>query len=191
MKQAMVEASFPAAEKVQKYYSWRASNYDAGASFELVASYDCKHAIVWVSAEAAPTETELEQALNTARFEAEATSIGIGETAIAIVLRRNAVATMLAHPRLSRRLARSVAPKLHARTILAWAPTTDTIVFATDEDALALGLAELINTHPHELPGAHLAYRNEISISGPASGSLKLHWQPVSEEAGLPVSATL
>ena len=31
----MVEASFPAAEKVQKYYSWRASNYDAGASFEV------------------------------------------------------------------------------------------------------------------------------------------------------------
>ena len=35
MKQAIVEASFPAAEKVQKYYSWRASNYDAGASFEV------------------------------------------------------------------------------------------------------------------------------------------------------------
>jgi demethylmenaquinone methyltransferase/2-methoxy-6-polyprenyl-1,4-benzoquinol methylase len=35
MKQAMIEASFPAAEKVQKYYSWRASNYDAGSSFEV------------------------------------------------------------------------------------------------------------------------------------------------------------
>ena len=35
MKHAMVEASFPATEKVQKYYSWRASNYDAGASFEV------------------------------------------------------------------------------------------------------------------------------------------------------------
>ena len=35
MKQPIVEASLPAAEEVQKYYSWRASNYDAGASFEV------------------------------------------------------------------------------------------------------------------------------------------------------------
>ena len=35
MKNAMVEATHPTTEKVQKYYSWRASNYDAGASFEV------------------------------------------------------------------------------------------------------------------------------------------------------------
>ena len=35
MKQGMVEATHPAAEMIQKYYSWRASNYDAGASFEV------------------------------------------------------------------------------------------------------------------------------------------------------------
>lgn len=35
MKQGMVEATHPAAEKIQKYYSWRASNYDAGAGFEV------------------------------------------------------------------------------------------------------------------------------------------------------------
>ena len=35
MKYGMVEATHPAAEKVQKYYSWRASNYDAGAAFEV------------------------------------------------------------------------------------------------------------------------------------------------------------
>lgn len=34
MKQPIVEATHPAAEKVQQYYAWRASNYDAGASFE-------------------------------------------------------------------------------------------------------------------------------------------------------------
>lgn len=35
MKSSMVEATHAAAEKVQKYYSWRATNYDAGASFEI------------------------------------------------------------------------------------------------------------------------------------------------------------
>src|SRR5512138_3733736 len=35
MKQTMVEATHQTAEKIQKYYSWRASNYDAGAGFEV------------------------------------------------------------------------------------------------------------------------------------------------------------
>ncbi len=35
MKYGMVEATHPVAEKVQKYYTWRASNYDAGAAFEV------------------------------------------------------------------------------------------------------------------------------------------------------------
>ncbi len=35
MKQTMVEATHLTAEKIQKYYSWRASNYDAGAGFEV------------------------------------------------------------------------------------------------------------------------------------------------------------
>lgn len=32
---SMVEATHPEVEKIQKYYSWRASNYDAGAGFEV------------------------------------------------------------------------------------------------------------------------------------------------------------
>src|SRR5512135_2708764 len=35
MKQNMVEATHQTAEKIQHYYSWRASNYDAGAGFEV------------------------------------------------------------------------------------------------------------------------------------------------------------
>jgi demethylmenaquinone methyltransferase/2-methoxy-6-polyprenyl-1,4-benzoquinol methylase len=35
MKQNMVEATHQTTEKIQKYYSWRASNYDAGAGFEV------------------------------------------------------------------------------------------------------------------------------------------------------------
>ncbi len=35
MKQTMVEATHQTAEKIQRYYSWRASNYDAGAGFEV------------------------------------------------------------------------------------------------------------------------------------------------------------
>lgn len=35
MKTPMVEATHQTAEKVQKYYAWRASNYDAGAGFEV------------------------------------------------------------------------------------------------------------------------------------------------------------
>ncbi len=35
MKQGMVEATHPEAEKVAQYYSWRAGNYDAGAAFEV------------------------------------------------------------------------------------------------------------------------------------------------------------
>jgi demethylmenaquinone methyltransferase/2-methoxy-6-polyprenyl-1,4-benzoquinol methylase len=35
MKQSIVEATHQTVEKIQKYYSWRASNYDAGAGFEV------------------------------------------------------------------------------------------------------------------------------------------------------------
>ena len=35
MQHGMVEATHPVAEQVQKYYAWRASNYDAGAGFEV------------------------------------------------------------------------------------------------------------------------------------------------------------
>ncbi len=35
MKQPIVEATHQTAEKIQKYYAWRASNYDAGAGFEV------------------------------------------------------------------------------------------------------------------------------------------------------------
>jgi demethylmenaquinone methyltransferase/2-methoxy-6-polyprenyl-1,4-benzoquinol methylase len=35
MKQSIVEATHQTAEKIQQYYSWRASNYDAGAGFEV------------------------------------------------------------------------------------------------------------------------------------------------------------
>jgi demethylmenaquinone methyltransferase/2-methoxy-6-polyprenyl-1,4-benzoquinol methylase len=35
MKQTMVEATHQAVEKLQKYYSWRASNYDAGTAYEV------------------------------------------------------------------------------------------------------------------------------------------------------------
>lgn len=34
MKETMVEATHQTVEKIKKYYSWRASNYDAGAGFE-------------------------------------------------------------------------------------------------------------------------------------------------------------
>ena len=36
MKQNMVESTHQTAEEVTKYYSWRASNYDAGTGFEVV-----------------------------------------------------------------------------------------------------------------------------------------------------------
>jgi ubiquinone/menaquinone biosynthesis C-methylase UbiE len=35
MEKSMVEATHPTAEKIQGYYTWRASNYDAGAGFEV------------------------------------------------------------------------------------------------------------------------------------------------------------
>lgn len=35
MKQDIVEATHQTAEKITRYYSWRASNYDAGAGFEV------------------------------------------------------------------------------------------------------------------------------------------------------------
>ncbi len=34
MNAKMVEATHPTAEKIRKYYAWRASNYDAGSGFE-------------------------------------------------------------------------------------------------------------------------------------------------------------
>ena len=161
---------------------------DSGAEFELVACRDCEHAIHWTFLAEAPSETELAQGLDRARFEAEAITVGIGENAIAILLRGNALATMLAHPGLSRRLARNLAPKLHANTLLAWAATTDTIVIAADNEALELGRAALINAHPHDLPGQPLCFFKQISTSGPASGSLKLHWLSATETE-MPIGA--
>ncbi len=35
MKPSIVEATHPGEEKIQKYYTWRASNYDAGSGFEI------------------------------------------------------------------------------------------------------------------------------------------------------------
>jgi len=35
MEPTIVEATHPSEEKIQKYYAWRASNYDAGSSFEI------------------------------------------------------------------------------------------------------------------------------------------------------------
>lgn len=35
MEKTMVEATYPAEKKVQNYYTWRASSYDAGAGFEV------------------------------------------------------------------------------------------------------------------------------------------------------------
>lgn len=35
MKQNIVEATHQTAEKIQRYYSWRATNYDTGAEFEV------------------------------------------------------------------------------------------------------------------------------------------------------------
>src|SRR5512144_3220087 len=35
MEQMMVEATHREADQVERYYSWRASNYDAGAGFEV------------------------------------------------------------------------------------------------------------------------------------------------------------
>ncbi len=35
MNKQMVESTHPAAEQITRYYSWRASNYDAGTAFEV------------------------------------------------------------------------------------------------------------------------------------------------------------
>src|SRR5512138_2220919 len=35
MKQVLVESTHPKAEQITKYYAWRASNYDAGTTFEV------------------------------------------------------------------------------------------------------------------------------------------------------------
>src|SRR5512141_2270313 len=35
MNHSMVESTHPAVEQITKYYSWRASNYDAGTAFEV------------------------------------------------------------------------------------------------------------------------------------------------------------
>ena len=43
MTPPIVEATHPSAEKVQKYYAWRASNYDAGAGFEVEHHAEALH----------------------------------------------------------------------------------------------------------------------------------------------------
>lgn len=79
---------------------------DAGVEFELVPSLDCSHTIRWPQAKDAPTEIELEHGAQCARFRADAEAIGVGAIALAVVLTGDAIATMLAHPGLARRLAR-------------------------------------------------------------------------------------
>lgn len=62
MKYGMVEATHPAAEKVQKYYSWRATNYDAGAAFEVE-----HHAEALRTADILPGQRVLDVACGTGR----------------------------------------------------------------------------------------------------------------------------
>src|SRR5512135_2413632 len=62
MKQNMVEATHQTAEKIQKYYSWRASNYDAGAGFEVE-----HHAEALRHAEVQPGQRVLDVACGTGR----------------------------------------------------------------------------------------------------------------------------
>ena len=40
MELAVVEATHKSEDKVQKYYSWRAANYDAGTAF-IVGNGNC------------------------------------------------------------------------------------------------------------------------------------------------------
>lgn len=43
MKTPMVEATHQSAERIQKYYGWRASNYDAGTEFEAEHHHEAIH----------------------------------------------------------------------------------------------------------------------------------------------------
>ncbi len=43
MKPTVVEATHPTAERVQRYYAWRAPNYDAGTRFEVAPHAEAIH----------------------------------------------------------------------------------------------------------------------------------------------------
>ncbi len=62
MKTTMVEATHLKAEKVQAYYTWRASNYDAGAGFEVE-----HHAEALRLAQVQPGQRVLDAACGTGR----------------------------------------------------------------------------------------------------------------------------
>lgn len=149
---------------------------DVGHEFELVASLDCDHIVCWPRAEDAPSDADLERGLEHASFRATAETVAFGDGPAAVLVSGESIATMLAHPALSHRLARKLAEKLHTPTLFALAVTTHTIVLASDDEALGLGHAELINHYPQGLPGLPLYFAKQISIHGPASGTLKLHW---------------
>jgi hypothetical protein len=149
---------------------------DLGHEFELVASLDCDHIVCWPPAEHAPSDADLERGLEHASFRAVAETVAFGDGPAAVLVSGESIATMLAHPALAHRLARKLAEKLHTPTLFALAVTTHTIVLASDDEALELGHAELINHYPQGLPGLPLYFAKQISIHGPASGSLNLRW---------------
>jgi ubiquinone/menaquinone biosynthesis C-methylase UbiE len=62
MKPGIVEASQRAAEKIQRYYTWRASNYDGGSTFEVE-----HHAEALSLAAITPGERVLDVACGTGR----------------------------------------------------------------------------------------------------------------------------
>ncbi len=62
MSQTMVEATHPTADRVKQYYAWRASNYDAGAGFEVE-----HHAEAIRLAEIQPGQQVLDVACGTGR----------------------------------------------------------------------------------------------------------------------------
>ena len=152
---------------------------DRGSRFELVVGEDCEHLVRWLPAGQAPSRDQLDAATARASFQACVAPLGLTpDAARAAWITGDWIATMLAHPTLARRLARTLASRLCFRTLEVVALTSDALLVAEDADWLEAAYASLLSAHPHDLPGEPLGYLCQISCAGPAAGTLRLRWLP-------------
>lgn len=171
---------------------WERPIQDAlGQEFLLAPALDCPHIVGWWTEEyvqralAEGVDLEAELAAGVAQvgfvFSAELL-LDVEDLPLAVRLLGPNAATTLVHPQLSAELARQLRPQLGGgELLLAFAPSTDSLVVAADPEQLRpmleRSISEFHASHGDELPGSELGFLGLLAEDVVASGKITLNWK--------------